>query len=230
MDKERTTAPQSPYTISQVIIGIVVFVIGIFITLKLPIIYTYMAFPSFLDLLTWGIYLFIIGMFAVALLVIFGIFPESEDERVFKIDNRPNSDWESTIRLKTESAFVTNQPLTVDIELETKNEGTRDMILNDKMDPEIEFLNASTSQGYDAIIPLDHKNGIWNATEEIVYRNPGYHQIDYRFVAGNDREDIGEIDTERKYLEYKNQRYILLLTITTAIIAAGSLLVAIQTI
>jgi len=182
-----------------------------------------------LDFLVWALYVFIIGMVILSLLVIAGKYPRIESVRKLKFDDSPDSSWECTIKIKSESVFAVNQILKVQARLKVNSEDNQQLIEDEPENPSIDFPGAVSTDGSGAVLNFEEENGVWKATQEITYLKPGRQELTYSFIFDHDTVEIGEIDTERGYFEYKNQKYSLLFAIVTSILAAGSLLIAVQT-
>jgi hypothetical protein len=97
--------------------------------------------------------------------------------------------------------------------------------------PTLEFNNARID-GEEAklhLSPAEEQDYIWCGSAKICYYKPGIAKLDYDHEIEGHTELI-KIELARTYFEYQNSRFVLLFGVITAIFAAGSLVVALQTI
>lgn len=172
--------------------------------------------------------IFIFFLFVLVLLILGGVFPDYENLRVIVSDNRPNPDWEATLKLKSESVFTVGQSITVDADLEALSSHGRANIKGGQGTPKLVFPEARLVDGSDAEIELQEDDGTWSGIDKIVFHKPGEMEFRYNNIGYASSRSLGTIETEGAYFNYKNQRFMLLFTVVTAMFAAGSLIAAIQ--
>lgn len=172
--------------------------------------------------------LFIIALSVVAVLIFRDRFPNATSNRIITISDQSGLEWKITVSLTTDTVFAVDQLITVEATLESDTDEIR--IEN----PVLTFPNAYTDDEEARIeLSRDQESGDWHATSEIIYYNPGEPDVQYQLapggITGPGKGKIGEIAPEEALADYRNNQYVLLFAVVTAIFAAGSLLVALQT-
>lgn len=176
---------------------------------------------SLSQLIDGGLIIFMMVLIGVAIAIVLGEFPLARTSISHNISSQNYVNgiplWEGEIELDSDNMIAVNRPVKIVVDVEYASDDYIDS-------PTIRFPDGRFEGGGQTLdLDVDHENQQITGSAEMLFLNPGTTSVECNITGNTEDFHLQEIASNTDYLMYQNTRYILLLSILSAIIATISL-------